>query len=133
MEAMMAEFWLKPTADRVVVLQEKVVRQKQSSLVMTVSSERPTEGAVMAVGPDVKHLAPGDYVIFARYSGQEAPGTSRQADGVPIILREYEVIAKLDKEMLAVIDAQAAAEEADVQRKAEASLAAERARLLAGG
>lgn len=128
---MTSEYWLSPTADRVVVMQEKVVRQKQSSLVMTVSSERPTEGTVMAVGPDVKHLAPGDYVIFARYSGQEAPGTARQADGVPIILREYEIIAKMDRDMLAAIDARILAEEAEVQRKAEASLAAERARILA--
>ena len=130
---MSSEFWLQPTADRVVVMQEKVVRQKQSSLVMTVSSERPTEGTVMAVGPDVKHIKPGDYVIFARYSGQEAPGTSRQADGVPIILREYEVIATMDKAMLDALDKEIAAQEAEVQRRAEESIAAERARLLSGG
>lgn len=133
MEAVMSDFWLMPTADRVVVMQEKVVRQKQSSLVMTVSSERPTEGTVMAVGPEVKNLKAGDYVIFARYSGQEAPGTSRQADGVPIILREYEVVAKMDREMLAALDKEIADQEAAIQKRAEESLAAERARLLSGG
>lgn len=124
-------FWLSPTADRVVVMQEKVVRQR--STLLQVTSERPTEGTVLAVGPDVKHLKAGDYVIFAKYSGQEAPGTSRQGDGVPIILREYEVIAKMDKAMLEAIDAEQARQEAEVQRRAEESLAAERARLLAGG
>lgn len=127
----MSGFWLFPTLDRVVVLQTKVVRQK-SSLVMQVSSERPTEGTVMAVGPDVKHVKVGDYVIFAQYSGQEAPGTSRQADGVPIILKEHEIIATMDRAMLDAIDREQAAQEAEVQKRAEESIAAERARLLSG-
>lgn len=121
-------FPIKPLQDRLVIMQSKTVTNKGSSLIQ-VSNERPTEGTVIAVGPDVKGLKEGDYVIFAAYSGQEVPGATSQANGVPIMLREHEVIGLVDVALVREQDDAAAKAEED----ASARLAAARQSFILSG
>ena len=95
----MNKFPIKPLQDRLIVMQAKTVTNKGSNLIQ-VTNARPTEGEVIAVGPDVKGLKEGDYVMFANYSGQEVPGATSQANGIPIMLRESEIIALVDVAMV---------------------------------
>lgn len=119
-------FPIKPLQDRLIVMQAKTVTNKGSSIVQ-VSSNRPTEGTVIAVGPDVKGIKVNDYVLFADYSGQETPGATSQADGVPVILREHEIIALIDVAVVREMEEAAHARE----RQASDSLAAARQEFLA--
>ena len=119
-------FPIKPLQDRLVVMQAKTVTNKGSTLIQ-VSNERPTEGVVLAVGPDVKGLKVDDYVIFASYSGQEVPGATSQANGIPIMLREHEIIGLVDVAQVRAMEEAAIAAE----RQASDSLAAARQEFLA--
>ena len=123
----MNKFPIKPLQDRLIVMQAKTVTNKGSNLIQ-VTNARPTEGEVIAVGPDVKGLKEGDYVMFANYSGQEVPGATSQANGIPLMLRESEIIALVDVAMVREMAEAAEQQELD----ASARLAAARQEFVAG-
>jgi chaperonin GroES len=52
---------------------------------------KPFEGVVIAIGPNVKALRPGNLVAFGRHAGQQV-----EIDGDPVVLlREDEVLGVL--------------------------------------
>lgn len=54
-----------------------------------VGREKPMEGKVLAAGPEVKYVKPGDAVMFSKYAGVEIV-----QDGIPLlIMREEDVFA----------------------------------------
>ncbi len=62
---------LKPFADRVIL--RRVASAEKVHRIIRPEKYRipPTEGTVVAIGPDVLHIAVGQRVLFARYVGLE--------------------------------------------------------------
>lgn len=57
------------------------------------AKERCDQGVVKYCGPKCEIVAPGDYVLFPGYSGQNL---RIEDEGVLIIMRETDVIAKIE-------------------------------------
>ena len=62
----------KPLGDRLLVLPDAPVAKKTTGLAEPPSQkEAPTEGIVVAVGPEVQGIIIGDRVDFEKYSGRD--------------------------------------------------------------
>lgn len=60
---------IKPLADRVVAVREKVQEKTASGLYLPDSSkEKPVMATVVAVGPKVEQVAVGDKIVYKEYS-----------------------------------------------------------------
>ena len=83
----MASLNLRPLGDRVVVKPLDREEVTKSGIVLPdTAKEKPQEGEVMAVVPDVKQ---GERVLFAKYSGTEF---KLEQDEL-LILRESDILA----------------------------------------
>lgn len=92
----------KPIGDRILIKRIEVSEKTASGIYVSVGSEKPTEGEVMAVGSgrimnDGKvvevRIKVGDRVMFGKYSGSEI-----QVDGEDyIVMREDDVLGVLVK------------------------------------
>ena len=60
----------KPLGDRVLLQEEEVVTQTASGIYIpdNASKEKPTHATVVAIGPDVTHVAVGDKVVYGKYA-----------------------------------------------------------------
>ncbi|NLK00857.1 MAG: co-chaperone GroES [Clostridia bacterium] len=90
---------IKPLGDRVVVKTMEVEEKTASGIVLPdTAKERPQQGKIVAVGPDVADKAgfeikDGDIVIYSKYGGTEI-----KHDG-----EEY-LILSCDNDILAVVE-----------------------------
>ena len=59
-----------PLGDRVLVKAQEVETKTASGIIIpdNASKEKPTQAAVVAVGPDVEHVAVGDNVIYSKFA-----------------------------------------------------------------
>ena len=81
-----------PLLDRVVVKRSSAEDTITQSGILLPShlKDTPSDGVVLGVGPDVKHLKKGDKVLVGRYIGVEI-----EVDGKKLMLvREEEVLGK---------------------------------------
>ena len=80
---------IKPLADRIVVKPAEAEQKTSSGLFIPDNAkEKPMQGKVVAVGPEVKV---GDVVLYGKYSGTEV-----SVDGENyLIVKESDVIATL--------------------------------------
>jgi chaperonin GroES len=62
-----------PTEDRVAIKRAPVPETKQGGVIIMPekAKEKPQEGTIAAVGPNVTNLKVGDVVLFAKYAGME--------------------------------------------------------------
>jgi co-chaperonin GroES (HSP10) len=60
---------LEPIMTRVIVKQMKVDKVGSIVIPKTNQGVQPTEGMVLATGPDVTEVEPGDIVFYGRYAG----------------------------------------------------------------
>lgn len=59
-----------PTANRVVILPDAAPEKSEGGIhLVQESTEVPTWGEVVRIGPDVKRTQVGDRVLFGRFSG----------------------------------------------------------------
>lgn len=65
-----------PLGDRVLVKVQEPETKTASGIIIpdNASKEKPTQAEVMAIGPEVEHVAVGDSVIYAKYA-RTAPVT----------------------------------------------------------
>lgn len=87
---------VEPLGDRVIV--EIALSPDRVGLIFLPDArdEKPQEGVVRSVGPDVGDLRPGDRVIFGRYSGTDVQlGPVRSSAPTVVILAEQDVLARL--------------------------------------
>lgn len=62
----------RPLADRVLVRPDSAESETASGLVIPdVAQEKPQQGTIEAVGPDVSALNVGDIVVYSKYGGTE--------------------------------------------------------------
>lgn len=61
---------LLPMGPRIIIKQDAAPTETASGLILT-GEEKPLEGEVLAIGPDVKHIAQYDRVLFAPYAGSK--------------------------------------------------------------
>lgn len=99
----MADFKIKPLADRVVVKPAEAEEKTAGGIILPdTAKEKPIEGTVVAVGPgktsdDGKLIKPevkvGDRVLYGKYSGTEVT-----IDGVEyLIMRESDIFGIINK------------------------------------
>lgn len=82
-----------PWGSKVAIIRDEV--PEISSIIITpdtVHKEKALSGTVAAVGPEVKYLHPGDYVVFGSYSG-----TNITCDGI-----EYNIMKEEDVQAVVV-------------------------------
>lgn len=63
-------------------------------MIPTQATTAPSEGRVIAVGPDVPDLTPGDTIIFTDYAGIELPKANTN-DPTFILMAESDAIATI--------------------------------------
>jgi chaperonin GroES len=85
---------LKPLKDRVVVSYSEEAEKTSGGLyVPDTAKEKPQEGKVEAVGPEVKELKAGDVVMFEKYSGAKV----KVGDVEQLVIKEEDVLAIVEK------------------------------------
>lgn len=93
-----------PRGDRVLVLQDPVEETTKSGIIIpgaTAKRNRPLQGTVKAVGPDVKDLKVDDRVEIR----SNMAGNSTISDGEEVtIVNEKDIILKFDFEMPSIED-----------------------------
>ncbi len=77
---------IRPLRDRVVV-QPRV--RKLSDIIFTINSEKMNEGTIVAVGPDVKEVKPGDFIKYGNGTYLDWP--VHEFDG-----QDYQIIQEAD-------------------------------------
>jgi chaperonin GroES len=82
-----------PLGDRIMVQRRDEADTSRGGIIIPdVGKEKPQEGKVVYVGSEVKHLKPGDQILFGKYAGSEV-----QINNVALlIMREEEVQCRLD-------------------------------------
>ena len=88
---------IEPMADRVLVLPDEEKASWDAGGVIEkpeVNREKPQEGTVLAIGPNVKdtRLQPGSKVLYGKFSGSEIKIDGKEA----IILLEEEILGKVN-------------------------------------
>lgn len=78
---------IEPIFDRVVLLEDDPKEMVAGGIVVpAIAQEKTKTATVMAVGPYVQHVKPGDHVIHTRYSGME----------IEIDRKTYLIVAELE-------------------------------------
>ncbi|AFH49883.1 Chaperonin GroES [Ignavibacterium album JCM 16511] len=99
----MADFKIKPLADRVVVKPAEAEEKTAGGIILPdTAKEKPIEGTVVAVGPgktsdDGKLIKPevkvGDRVLYGKYSGTEVTIDGEEY----LIMRESDIFGIINK------------------------------------
>ncbi|WP_337864435.1 co-chaperone GroES [Ignavibacterium sp.] len=99
----MADFKIKPLADRLVVKPAEAEEKTSGGIILPdTAKEKPIEGTVVAVGPgktsdDGKLIKPevkvGDRVLYGKYSGTEVTIDGEEY----LIMRESDVFGIINK------------------------------------
>jgi chaperonin GroES len=79
-----------PLGDRVLVKVQEPETTTASGIIIpdNASKEKPNEAEVMAIGPDVEHVAVGDKVLFSKF----ARSADVTIDGVDYLVMEISEI-----------------------------------------
>ena len=81
---------LKPLKDRVVVSYSAEIEKTAGGIYVPDSAkEKPQQGKVEAVGPEVKELKVGNVVLFDKYSGSKVTVD----DTEQLIIKEEDILA----------------------------------------
>jgi chaperonin GroES len=81
---------IKPLSNRIVVKVDDIKDTTDSGiLVSSESQKKPNKGLVLAIGPLVESLKPGDYVTYPEYAGSILVTDGEEY----LIMREAEVLA----------------------------------------
>lgn len=99
----MADFKIKPLADRVIVKPAEAEEKTSGGIILPdTAKEKPIEGTVVAVGPgktadDGKIIKPevkvGDRVLYGKYSGTEVTIAGEEY----LIMRESDIFGIVNK------------------------------------
>ncbi len=79
---------IRPLFENLVTVREEEEKYTGAIFIPDTAKEKPMGAQVVAVGPDVKHIAVGDFVLVGRYAGAEC--TFREVKYT--IIRESEVL-----------------------------------------
>lgn len=81
---------INPLGDRVVATKEEVKSKTASGLFLPdQAKEKPVVAVIQAVGKEVKHVKPGDKILYKEYSITEV----RVNDSDYLILKEEDILA----------------------------------------
>ncbi len=81
---------INPLSDRVVAKREQVQAKTSSGIYLPEQAqEKPKVAEVVAVGPDVKSVKPGDRILYEDFSSTEV----KVGDDEFIIVKEEKIIA----------------------------------------
>ncbi len=79
---------VQPLFENLVTVREEEEKYAGTIIIPDTNKEKPMGALVVAVGPDVKHISPGDFILVGRYAGADC--TFREVKYT--IIRESEVL-----------------------------------------
>jgi len=62
---------VQPLFENVVTIREEEEKYSGRIFIPETNKEKPMGAKVVAIGPDVNHVKPGDFVLVGRYAGAE--------------------------------------------------------------
>ena len=62
---------VQPLFENIVTIREEEEKYAGAILIPDTIKEKPMGAQVVAIGPDVKHIKPGDFILVGRYAGAE--------------------------------------------------------------
>jgi chaperonin GroES len=62
---------VQPLFENIVTVREEEEQYVGTIFIPETAKEKPMGAKVVAIGPDVKHVKPGDFVLVGRYAGAE--------------------------------------------------------------
>lgn len=81
---------IKPLGDRVVAEREVAPTQTASGLYLPDDAkEKPVTATVLAVGPEVKNVKPGDKILYKEYSTTEVTISNHEY----LLVKEEDILA----------------------------------------
>lgn len=91
---------VEPTDDRVLILPNAAETKTASGLyIPDAAKEKPKTGVVVAIGPEVENMKPGDDVLYGKFAGSEIDCISPEGLKLnPLIMRRTDVISIISKE-----------------------------------
>jgi chaperonin GroES len=80
---------IQPLQDRILVRPTQKPTKTPGGIVLPeIAQDKPTQGTVLAVGPDNKHVTKGDVVLFSAYAGMQL-----DFDGQPLLILKPDDVA----------------------------------------
>jgi len=79
---------VQPLFENVLTIREEEEKYSGTLFIPETVKEKPMGAKVVAIGPDVKHVKPGDFVLVGKYAGAECVFR----DTHYTILRESEIL-----------------------------------------
>ncbi len=86
---------LEPLGKNIIVLPDAATKMI-GSLFLPENIEKPSEGEIIAVGPDVKSLKEGDLVLYTKYGGTAYENKEEQE--IYLVLTEEDVLCRKNLE-----------------------------------
>jgi chaperonin GroES len=84
---------IKPLFANVLALREEQERYSGSLIIPETAYEKPMGARVIEVGPEVKHVKPGDFLLVGKYAGAEIQFRNRRY----VVIREDEILGVVDE------------------------------------
>jgi chaperonin GroES len=92
-ESLMPKSKIKPLADYALIeLLEKETTLPSGIVIPDTAKEKPQEGKIVSVGPEVKEVKKGDTVIFKKWGGTEVDIEGKEY----LLVKEEDVLAVIE-------------------------------------
>lgn len=86
----------RPLNDRVIVRRAPAKEMEHGMHLPQQAQERPSRGEVLSIGPKVSQVEVGEVVIFGKFAGTDLDPEEFDDEKGLVIMREEEIVAKLD-------------------------------------
>lgn len=85
---------IRPLKDRVLIRRSSAETKTKSGLIIPDNAqEKPIQGEVLAIGPEVKDLEPGNVVLFGKYSGSEI----HNAEDEVLLIKAEDILGVIER------------------------------------
>lgn len=85
---------IRPLKDRVVVRRSSAEEKTKGGLIIPDNAkEKPIQGEVLAIGPDVKDIEPGNVVLFGKYAGNEI----HNAEDEVLLIKAEDILGVIER------------------------------------
>lgn len=84
---------IRPLFSNILAQREEQERYSGKLIIPETAYEKPMGARVVEVGPDVKHVKVGDFLLVGKYAGAEVVFRSRRY----VVIREDEILGIVDE------------------------------------
>jgi len=85
---------IRPLKDRVVIRRSSAEEKTKGGLIIPDNAkEKPIQGEVLAIGPEVKDIEPGNVVLFGKYAGSEI----RNSEDEVLLIKAEDILGVIER------------------------------------